>query len=262
MEKINKEVSYPPLRVGWLLIPAIVLFCVVHDAWTIWRFPRPDKSSIEIRLDRTMCLGNCPEYNVTIYGNGAVVFEGFSGVSAVGIWKRQADPRRVQELARQIERAGFLDQQYEDLPGGFDYPEAVLSVQIGPRHNVARHLVGTDYPTLKPLEDLEADIESVADSMQWIGNGVPNRVGYSAFFWLLGALPLLTSISITQSGRNAGRGLAGLAIGLLVGGIFWLIGRALVVGGYYVDPLHLWDPLGAVLYVVGVFACVRTTVRV
>lgn len=261
MKKIKEAISHPSSRIGWLLIPAIVLCCVVHDYWMIWRFPAPDKSSIEIRMTRTMCFGRCPAYNVTLYGNGLVVFEGLSYVAAIGLWKTRVDPVRVQELAGRIERAGFLDRRYEDTRTVFDSPEAVLSIQIGTRETTARHYAGTDYPAFQPLEDLEADIDNVAETEQWIGNGRANRAGYSAFLGILGALPLVVAVLITKGGRNAGRGLVGLALGLLAGGTLWLILRTLVVGSYYLDPLLLWDPVGILLYLVGVFICVRITVR-
>ena len=38
-------------------------------------FPDVDKDKLTISLQRTACFGSCPDYKVTIEGNGHVVFE-------------------------------------------------------------------------------------------------------------------------------------------------------------------------------------------
>lgn len=251
------ETRYLP-NSGWLLVAvAVVLLCVAQDALTIWQFPIPTDPSIVIHLTRTNCFVSCPVYSLSLYDNGTAVFEGAENVSAIGPWRTRVDPRRVAELARRIERGGFLDNQYEDSRQVFDVPEAVVSAKIGSRENTARHFVRPADALFTSLQDLEEDIDATADTARWIGNGLPTRVGYSAFFWLLTAMPILSALAITGLGKRVGRNLVGLAVGLLTGIVVWIVCRTLALSGLFIDPLKLWDPLGAASYAVGVFLCAR-----
>lgn len=73
-------------------------------------FPSSDDhwSRLKIRLVRHACLGTCPQYSVTVFGNGKVLYEGTECVRVKG--KRTAVVERniVGDLVRRINEMHFF----------------------------------------------------------------------------------------------------------------------------------------------------------
>ncbi|WP_228369368.1 DUF6438 domain-containing protein [Candidatus Nitrososphaera gargensis] len=57
-----------------------------------------DHDSAIITLERTVCYGTCPDYSLTIYGNGAVVYEGHRWVAVTGRQTSSIPQQEVKEL--------------------------------------------------------------------------------------------------------------------------------------------------------------------
>lgn len=63
---------------------------------------------LRITLERTYCLGTCPVYTVTVYGDGRVAWNGMDNVAVVGPKQTRIERREVERLSRLVDRAHFF----------------------------------------------------------------------------------------------------------------------------------------------------------
>ena len=150
----------------------------------------PAKPAIDLRvvLERTPCLGTCPSYVVTIFGDGRVQWDGDHYVVAVGRRYGHVTHGQLDELNKRIERARFFElNDYGELPAKpectttgsttsctfgasvsicTDTPHAIITViRAGTSHQV-----DDDHCSERPeLDALEHYIDRIANSETWIG---------------------------------------------------------------------------------------------
>ncbi len=76
-----------------------------------------------VKLDRSGCFGTCPVYNVTIYGNGIVKYEGIRHVEKIGMFIGRMDPAVFSKIVDEMNAVNFMkmkdvyDTFFSDLPG-------------------------------------------------------------------------------------------------------------------------------------------------
>lgn len=61
-----------------------------------------------IKLERTMCPAACPDYSLTIYGNGKIMYEGRLYVATKGKRQQRISCRRVRELLNEFHRIDYF----------------------------------------------------------------------------------------------------------------------------------------------------------
>ncbi|MEM2140931.1 DUF6438 domain-containing protein [Nitrososphaera sp.] len=136
-------------------------------AFSIMPFPYGDRGQYEdvtITLERTVCFGFCPDYIVTVHGNGTVVYEGRAFVAVEGTQTAQIPEQDVQELVSEFYRAGFfsLADRYEQAVT--DLPSQTTSITIdGMTKSVYRY--GSEPQRLAMLEDR---IDEIAGTEKWV----------------------------------------------------------------------------------------------
>jgi Domain of unknown function (DUF6438) len=136
------------------------LLTVVSDAQT--RIPTEDFS---IRLVRGACLGSCPEYAVTIFGNGSVRYEGHWYVRAKGIHEHTIPVSSVQKLIRKIRDEDFFNWT-ENENVCVDSPTVDITAAFkGERKHV---LEGCSAPG--KILRLANEIDRISGSRRWVGN--------------------------------------------------------------------------------------------
>jgi len=116
----------------------------------------------EIMLQRTGCLGTCPEYKLTIRANGSVVYEGRNYVHSKGVRKTKISLSAVQALAQK-----FIDAKFLDMRGGgiaIDAPVKIVVFAFDGRQNEVKE--GCTCPS--ELVKLEAAIDKTARSERWV----------------------------------------------------------------------------------------------
>lgn len=133
-------------------------------------------SPLEITLSRTVCFGTCPEYTVTIHGDGRVDWLGKEYVDVTGERHARISQAQLDELAATIDRIGFFGLDDHGAPPAdpmadviicSDTPHAVVTVERGGQ----RHTTDNDHCTAAPVDALEDQIDAVAQTAQWIGAG-------------------------------------------------------------------------------------------
>ncbi|HEX2557815.1 MAG TPA: DUF6438 domain-containing protein [Nitrososphaera sp.] len=117
-----------------------------------------------IILERTVCYGTCPDYSITIHGNGTVIYEVRRYVAVTGKHTSQIPSEKVQELVNYFHKAGYfsMNDRYSGNVG--DVPTITTSIKLD---RLFKKVV--DYYNPPPqLTDLENLIDSTAGSANWV----------------------------------------------------------------------------------------------
>jgi len=118
-----------------------------------------------ITLERRSCLGNCPDYEVTILANGSVRYEGRWYVRVKGIRQTVIPVSTVQELAQEVRDKNFFQWQEKKFIC-IDYPEVhITAISEGRRKHV---LEGCNTPG-KVLK-LADEIDRISGAYAWVGH--------------------------------------------------------------------------------------------
>lgn len=130
-----------------------------------------------LTLERTRCYGFCPDYTVTINGEGAVTYNGRAFVGATGARTAQVDPAETARLFSRAEEIGFFGLRNEYRANVSDLPTATVTfVRNGERKSVLDY-GGAMAGMPESVRQLQEQIDRVAGTAQWTANapGVPPR---------------------------------------------------------------------------------------
>jgi Domain of unknown function (DUF6438) len=134
-----------------------------------------DLKTVTIQLERTACLGTCPEYSVTIHGDGRVEYNGKGHVKRMGTREGRIETDKIRALASVFAKMKFWeiaeDYSAAKCKGSVctDMATAITELNIrGVTHRV-RHYYGCGSAP-RSLFDLESAIDKSANSEQWTGN--------------------------------------------------------------------------------------------
>lgn len=99
-------------------------------SYVLPQMPR-DLDTVEIQLSRIPCYGSCPEYAVSIYGDGRVVYSGKQYVGVKGEREYFIPRERVETLVALFYEYGFFSWQDEYSLNVTDDPAYSISIRIG-----------------------------------------------------------------------------------------------------------------------------------
>ena len=120
--------------------------------------------AIEITIKRTACFGTCPDYEVTMRGDGSVRYDGRAHVRIPGQHTWKVDPAAVRALAREMEDAGFFELKDEYSALVTDLPTTYTSLTIGSRTKKVKNY----FKAPEKLHDLENRIDAVSDAKRYV----------------------------------------------------------------------------------------------
>ncbi|HLG37531.1 MAG TPA: DUF6438 domain-containing protein [Nitrososphaera sp.] len=129
--------------------------------------PIPPPESIEnaeITLDRTACFGSCPDYSLTIYGNGTVIYEGRNFVAVTGKQSATIPEQDVRNLVGYFYDINYFSLRDEYTAQVTDLPTTTTSIRIDGRFKQVINYYGAP----EELALLEARIDEVAKSERWV----------------------------------------------------------------------------------------------
>lgn len=118
-----------------------------------------------ITLDRTVCFGTCPDYSLTIHGNGTVFYVGRSFVEVTGAHSATIPPEDVRGLVESFYDVDYFSLRDEYTSQVTDLPTVTTSISIDGRFKQVVDYYGAP-ESLKQLEDR---IDEVANSSIWVG---------------------------------------------------------------------------------------------
>lgn len=138
--------------------------------------PRSSAGPVEISLSRGVCFGFCPDYTVTITGDGEVTYVGRRFVNVVGE-RRATIPRAdVERLLRRFDEIGFDGLRDVYRAQVTDLPTYSISITRGGRRKVVVDYGGVSAGMPEAVRDLQDEIDRVAGTAQWVlRDGQPVR---------------------------------------------------------------------------------------
>jgi len=168
------------VRVGSILSFAVVLTaCLSGAAFTqspnLESLTPEQLKSLVIKFQRSGCYGNCPQYQLTIYGDGRVEYKGIKDVKLVGSGKGTVAAADVNSILAAFAKANFLtigdNVSEEKCNCGYctDLPTVVTEITVGGTTHIVQHYLGCGCAT-KELRELESVIDRLVKSDQWTGD--------------------------------------------------------------------------------------------
>jgi hypothetical protein len=128
-----------------------------------------------ITLDRTACMGMCPDYLLSVGGDGTVTFMGRRYVKVVGAASGQIPVADVQTLVDVMQEANYLNLSVptDCTRVKTDQPMVTTSLAIaGTTHTVEHYHGNLCAPEV--LTTIEDEIDIVAQSAQWVKCDTPS----------------------------------------------------------------------------------------
>ena len=117
-----------------------------------------------ITLERVGCLGSCPDYSVTILGNGSVRYEGRAYVHTEGVRKKTISEYSVQKLIGELRNKGFFQWEEKKMVC-VDFPEAHITATLDGQH---KHVLeGCNSPG--QVLTLADQIDRISGTRAWVG---------------------------------------------------------------------------------------------
>lgn len=138
--------------------------------------PAAQQGPVEITLQRTPCFGFCPDYTVTISGEGDVHYVGRRFVNVVGE-RHAAIPRAdVERLLQRFDAINFDSLRDEYRAHITDLPTNTITLTRNGRTKRVVDYGGTGAGMPAAVRELQAEIDRVAQTAQWVlRDGQPVR---------------------------------------------------------------------------------------
>jgi hypothetical protein len=125
--------------------------------------------NLRVTLERTMCFGSCPDYTLTITGDGHVTLEGRHYTGVKGTVTATIGTDEITELAQEIKKADFFSLSESYQANFTDLPTYWVTIQMGDSFKRVE-----DYGAgPRRLEILEDRIDQIVNSKQWIEDTKP-----------------------------------------------------------------------------------------
>ena len=139
-------------------------------------------ANLIITFERTTCLGNCPDYKLTINASGKVQFQGRQYTETKGLAKGEIKKDQVRELLKEFEKVNFFS-----LPSHFTYgkgscetvvtdmPSAIISIRVSKKRKKVFYYLGCFQNTKPPFKIfpeklllLENKIDEIVETKRWL----------------------------------------------------------------------------------------------
>ena len=142
-------------------------------------FPEGSLNDTEIKLYRSSCLGACPDYTVSIGGDGTVRFSSgfdedgqkpFSSENIVWSGKHVAkvDPQAVAGLIERFRAAHFMGLRSDYTADVTDIPTYSLTLRVGKTTKSVIDYMGWQAGMPSDVNDLEDAVDVMAKSDRWV----------------------------------------------------------------------------------------------
>jgi hypothetical protein len=109
----------------------------------------------------------CPEYKLSFYEDGAVVYEGKANASKAGVWRATVRKQTVDDLVAQFDRIGFSSLQPSYGGGLSQNPVAITSLRKNDRTKTVSHDEGSPFSP-GSLTALEDQVDASVQSVNWV----------------------------------------------------------------------------------------------
>jgi len=122
-------------------------------------------ADFSITLERTGCLGTCPDYTITISGDGTVQYEGRFYVGVKGVHQNTIPLSAVQQLIQRLKNEDFYHWS-EGTDLCVDYPETKITATLNGKKKQV--IEGCSSPGR--VLNLADHIDKLSGAKAWIGH--------------------------------------------------------------------------------------------
>ncbi|MBI1186067.1 MAG: hypothetical protein GC206_01775 [Alphaproteobacteria bacterium] len=126
-----------------------------------------DVSTVTMTMRRTPCLGYCPEYQITILGDGSATYIGADYTLIPGQVDVKIESQKVQALIAMFRRADFFSLMDEYRSGVTDGSATELTFQVGDETKVVLDYLGQNVGMPLVVEDIEAAMDRAVEATRW-----------------------------------------------------------------------------------------------
>lgn len=131
---------------------------------------------VMITLTRSVCFGFCPDYTVTIGGDGQVTYVGRRFVNVVGEQRATIPAADVARLLQRFDAIGFEQLRDEYRANISDVPTYTIVLERNGRRKVVVDYGGLSAGMPQAVRDLQTEIDRVANTGRWVlRDGQPVR---------------------------------------------------------------------------------------
>ena len=135
--------------------------------------PLPEEADLSlatVSLIRSSCFGTCPDYWVTVRGDGQVRYCGVSNVLTLGRQSGTIPVKDAIALIRHFETSDFLSLNDEYESNVTDMPTYILVLRAGDVEKYVHDYAGVDAGMPVFVRQLQDEVDRVSRSSQWVGS--------------------------------------------------------------------------------------------
>jgi len=122
------------------------------------------KDSLFASIEKGLCFGNCPTYNMYIYNNGNIVLKAIRGVDKKGLYKASLQPEAMHEFISKAKEIHFFEmKEVYDNKMVTDLPMVITSIVIEGKRKVVKRRY--EYP--KEIVELEKLFTNLLSELNW-----------------------------------------------------------------------------------------------
>jgi len=126
-----------------------------------------DWNTVVMNLTRTGCLGTCPYYEITVHGDGTVIYTGLTFVAIKGRHQCKISEASVHELVAAFRDADYYSLQDKYVWNATDLPTYISSIEIDGQSKQVADYAGEIIGMPQAVSDLEATIDRLSGAKQW-----------------------------------------------------------------------------------------------
>lgn len=88
-----------------------------------------------VKMRKTPCFGKCPYFEVVIFNDGSIKYEGFKFVDKIGLYSSEINKKKVAHIEDYIRRLDFFsfDEVYDAKVT--DLPSIIIEVNLNGKHH-------------------------------------------------------------------------------------------------------------------------------
>jgi hypothetical protein len=129
----------------------------------------PTTAPLVAEMERFGCLGAWPSWEIKVYANGIVQYEGIAYVRVLGKRTTDIGPAGVELLRRHLDRSGFFTQDHNFTTGDED----VCGISWIEYRGFRANFEAAYEPTPFELFDLAYEFDRLTNSKQWTDYEAP-----------------------------------------------------------------------------------------
>jgi ankyrin repeat protein len=126
-----------------------------------------DWKTVVMTLTRTSCLGSCPYYEITVYGDGTVVYNGTRFVAIKGRHQCTISETSVRELVTAFRDADYYSLRDKYVFDATDLPTYISSIEIDGQSKEVTDYAGETIGMPLAVSDLETTIDRLSGAKGW-----------------------------------------------------------------------------------------------